>query len=453
MTATNPHQKMDLIRRARPSSAKPRAGHVISLENGVVLSGRSVFYGALLYIGELAGGFWLSVLAQALVVSYVIFILAVRCYGLSLTAFLVSIGAIASISTVSFFVGLLMPDIFAGVTILVTAILFAFWDNLKRNERIILALILAYAVMTHLTHLVVCIAMLGTYFIANVLLGFSYQRFRVGACVAISACVAVGILGELSFNFAVSKTIGVPPLRPPFVMARLIEMGPGYEYLKDNCSKSSLTVCQFLERLPAPAETFLWSNDARAGVFALASPEVKRALGEEQYTFAIRVLMFDPIGVAVNLLRNAVRQLGRFGLMEFYYCDRCVKGIRDELPAEYWSKMRTTVAFRYSWFSRDFAIVDYIFGMLSLMSLALVAVLNYGQGVGRCALLVETCPRLHGWFFAALAVGIGANAVICGNFSTVHDRYQARVIWLIPLAMVLLLAQCVARRRPAKSPS
>jgi hypothetical protein len=420
-----------------------RAGHVISLQDGIVLAGRSFYYGVLLYIGELAGGFWLSVLGQALVVAYVIFILAVRCYGLSLAAFLILIGTLALISTAPFFVGLLMPDIFAGVTILVTAILIAFWGNLKRYERIVLALILTFAVMTHPTHLMVCVVMLGIYVIANALRGFSFQRFRVGAVVVISACVAAGILAELSFNFFVAKVIGVPPIRPPFIMARLIEMGPGYEYLKTHCSDPVFTVCRFLDQLPQRTETFLWSSGASVGVFPLASPETKRALGEEQYAFAIRVLMFDPVGVTVSLLRYGLHQLGTFGLAEFYYCDECATEIRDSLPAEHWSRMQHAVAFHHSWPSRAFTIVDHFFVILSLMLLTAVAAFHFNRGVDRRALQVEACRLLPGWFFVAVAVGIGANALICGGFSVVHDRYQARVIWLLPLVALLLLARFV----------
>lgn len=447
--AASPTSHETRVNKALPPNsiglALPQVKHTNSADSGVVLAGKSVYYGALLYMGELAGGFWLSVFGQALVVAYVIFILAVRCYSLSLAGFLISITTIASISTVSFFVAFLMPDIFAGVTILVTAILIAFWDNLKRFERVFLALILAFAVMAHVTHLLICGAMLGIYIVVNALSRFTYRRFRVGAVATIAACVAVGLLGELAFNLAVYKVFGVPPIRPPFVMARLIDMGPGYEYLKDNCSDASFTVCQFLEQLPLPnTETFLWSHDPGVGIFAPASPEIKRALGEEQYKFAIRVLMFDPIGVTLDLLRNGLRQLGTFGLEEFHYHDHTGTNLRDVLPAEHYSKMQNTILYQYSWPARVFTIVDYFFVTLSLMLIAAVSAIRINRRVGeRFWIQLDACRLLPAWFFATVAVGIVVNALICGDFSEIHDRYQARVIWLIPLTAVLLLVRCV----------
>src|SRR4051794_16747501 len=50
-------------------------------------------------------------------------------------------------------------------------------------------------------------------------------------------------------------------------------------------------------------------------------------------------------------------------------------------------------------------------------------------------------------FFTALGIGIISNALICGSFSSIHDRYQARVIWLIPLAATLVLARILRPKR------
>lgn len=421
-----------------------RGHHSNSLRNGLIVAGRSAYYGALLYIGELAGGFWLSVFSQALIVAYVTFILALRCYGLSFRVFLITIVALAAVSTAPFFVSFLMPDIFAGVAILIVAILISFWENLKHFERIIMALTLTFALITHLTHLMVCIAMLGIYVVAKLSRGFSYKLFRSGAVVTIAACIAIAILGDLCFDFVVHKVVGFSPVRPPFVMARLIEIGPGYQYLKANCGNAAFTVCRFLKQMPRPADSFLWNQDAAVGVFTPADPETKRALGDEQYAFAIRVLMFDPIGVSVGLLRSGLRQMGTFGLEEFHYCDQCFIALRDNLPAEYSEKMQNTIALRYSWPWQVFTIIDYIFVILSLIVLAVAAVIHFNREVGRYFVIqLEACRLLPVWFFAAVALGIASNALICGAFSAVHDRYQARVIWLVPLAAIMLLVRCM----------
>jgi len=52
------------------------------------------------------------------------------------------------------------------------------------------------------------------------------------------------------------------------------------------------------------------------------------------------------------------------------------------------------------------------------------------------------CKAIFFW----IAVGVLLNAAICGGISANESRYQARVIWLIPLAALLVEASAWFRR-------
>jgi hypothetical protein len=43
--------------------------------------------------------------------------------------------------------------------------------------------------------------------------------------------------------------------------------------------------------------------------------------------------------------------------------------------------------------------------------------------------------------FFWITAGIVLNATICGGISAIESRYQARVVWLIPLVALLMEAQ------------
>ena len=70
--------------------------------------------------------------------------------------------------------------------------------------------------------------------------------------------------------------------------------------------------------------------------------------------------------------------------------------------------------------------------------------------------LLSSAPTLLTWWRArggrqsglvlCVLVGIGANAVATGALSGPHDRYQARIAWLLPL--VALLAATGRQDRP-----
>ncbi len=53
-----------------------------------------------------------------------------------------------------------------------------------------------------------------------------------------------------------------------------------------------------------------------------------------------------------------------------------------------------------------------------------------------------------GLLAATATAALLANAVVCGVLSNPHDRYGARLVWIAPLVVTLLLCRLYARARP-----
>ena len=51
-----------------------------------------------------------------------------------------------------------------------------------------------------------------------------------------------------------------------------------------------------------------------------------------------------------------------------------------------------------------------------------------------------------GMLAATATAALLANAFVCGVLSNPHDRYGARLIWIAPLVVTLLLCRLYARR-------
>jgi hypothetical protein len=239
-------------------------------------------------------------------------------------------------------------------------------------------------------------------------------------------------LGELAFNLVVSSALGHSPVRPPFLTARLIDMGPGYQFLKSDCEKQQFVVCKFRDSLPQMTDAFMWSQVPGEGVFSLSDTDTKRKLGDEQYRFLLSVVKFDPVGVFTSYVRGGLTQLVTFGLDEFRFCADC--DYEGKLPEKYLSKMREAVAFRYH------QLVDFseVAQLAVVIGCALyLMVLGALWAAGRRSVTTSSSIDL---FYYAVVIGILANALVCGSFSTLHDRYQARVIWLVPLLAFLAFA-------------
>jgi len=215
-------------------------------------------------------------------------------------------------------------------------------------------------------------------------------------------------------------------------MARTIEDGPGERYLRATCPGNGFKVCLYLDRLPITADAFLWGAEPK-GVFATASPEVRRQLSNEQTRFVIAVVAYDLLGQLSASLKNIGSQLTMIGLREFEYDDE----LAVKIPNEHLRRMRESAASRG-------AMPLAVFSMLNLAAvLASIAVIA-------CAIAWPAyrarVPRSVAELSMWLAVAILINAAICGALSGPHDRYSTRVVWLIPTIASLIGAALLERK-------
>ena len=105
-------------------------------------------------------------------------------------------------------------------------------------------------------------------------------KTAVAPVAVLFAIFFVGLLGEAVFSYATKIIVGVYPVRPPFLMARLIDDGPGARFLQQNCVAKPYTVCRYKDRLPTTAGYFLWSPDLSKGVYNEVDLTTRTALSD-----------------------------------------------------------------------------------------------------------------------------------------------------------------------------
>ncbi len=132
---------------AHEAGAAPVSGH--GYDDKEVLGGRSIYYGVLADLGARTGGFWLTVLVQALALAWLVEIV-LRGLGIaSLRAYAAVMALLALASPAAFFVCFLMPDIWAGVSIGALAALFALRSRLGRLDVAVLGAMTVFAALAH----------------------------------------------------------------------------------------------------------------------------------------------------------------------------------------------------------------------------------------------------------------------------------------------------------------
>ena len=425
-----------LARRSTVSSAS--AGWSDLHPTRTVLSGRSIYYGVLLFTLLELFGKWGPVFFQSAISLSIVLIVAraalpVEVHRGRAPSILVLI--VAVFTPLPFFVSYLMPDLFTGLLIISLISLGLFWDQLTIGGRVLLIAVASASVVFHTTH--VLIAVFGGTVLALARLT-QPTSVNCRALAIAPALVVLAVFAQFIYNTEVQRAIGVRPISPPFLSARILDDGPGLPFLRATCPASGYAACKFISRLPLDSDQFLWSETRGEGVFGVASPVEKQQLSEQDKRLFLAVLRAHPLEVLTVSVRAAAQQLVYIDYSDFNLSETQRKNEDGTLPA--WAR---------SWDEQTLAYQG-IMPLRASRFAAVVAILGAFVMLFIVARHRSFDPK--GLVFTTIIFAMVLfNAAICGAFSKPHQRYQMRVIWLVPLAACLAAGPfCIRTRNEAR---
>jgi hypothetical protein len=335
-------------------------------------------------------------------------------------------------------VAYVMPDIFAPVIILVTALVLVYWKKLQPGDRLFLFGACVFAAAVHPSHLLLTAMAIGLGVVAQFFMARGQRKWRELAFLVAIFASASALL--LAFNLATTRLTGAKPMMLPHITAHLVEMGPGMDYIDANCPQAGFAVCKYKQRLPVGWVDFMFSVEPDKGIFELADRETKRALSDEQVAFAFAVFRHAPLQVIGGAARDVVLQLQRFSLDNMEVTPKARANFSSSFPPDVWAGIRG------SRIAQGDGFLDLMSRFNLIAVLGSLAVLGAALAGGRQRW--QANPGLT-WFCVLLVTGVVVNAVVCGALASPDPRFQTRVIWLIPLAALLLIAEIVRARRLA----
>lgn len=404
-----------------------------------VLLGRSIYYGLGIYPFVTLMGDIGVVLFHAMLVVICFYLAFVGLGGLrkAATAWLFgSVILLSVVTPVAYSTSLLMPDILAGCASILGIVAIVGWRRLLTIERIALACVLVFSALSHSSHILLLFVLLAAILPAS--------RFFVGeykhAAVLLIFAILSGFAGDALFSAAISHQLGDRPIRPPFLTARLIDAGPGLTMLDSLCGSKKFEACRFRERMPNDSDTLLWSKDKRDGVFAAESHAVQRRLSKEDFAFAVASLKHDPIGTISVTAFASLRQLTMVKMDTFNA--PLGEGSSDAfagLPRPVQERISDS---RYVYRSMPVAMVEALTPISILIAasyLIIIAIRKRSKAdkVGHNFMLAASLAILL----------VIANATITGALSKPHNRYNIRIVWIIPLFALVIPSVRYSRRR------
>ncbi len=378
---------------------------------------------------------WPIVALQCLLVAWVVW-LVVRSISPrhAVKHYLILVLVLSLLTSVSWYSAFIMPDILGPVLYLCIYLLVFARQTLSRAERLTLYAIAWWGVTAHATHLLLAagLCVLLVLFAAFERKGFLGRMRAVGEVAAIVALAAAAQLALHGYLYGEPSLNGE---RLPYLTARIVADGPGRWYLQKHCPQVQWAICNHLGELTGDPDEFLWGSD---GARESSSDEERERMANEEMPFVLATLRAYPREQLLKSAANFREQLLTFGLYGFDPSPWILAGFDHVLPRARPSYVRSRQAH----------------GALPLGLLTDIQWWAIVASLGAIALAIPLLwrrhsPRLAGFSVVIVSVVV-ANAFVTGVLSVVNDRYQCRVIWLVPLLAGLFVLDWLNQRETAK---
>ena len=384
---------------------------------------KPVVYGPLLHAVHWRLTLWPAAAAQALLLSWLLWLTGRMLRGRAdAGAHLLLVAALSAGTAAPWFASLLMPDALAPALVLAVALLG--WGDPRPCERAGLLLVTVSAAAAHLAHL----PLLGALLLA-LAVSRRWRELRDGGAALLAALALLA-----ATNAAFQGQAAISPHGSVFALARLVADGPAARTVKARCPEAGWHLCRWAERLPTDSDGFLWSSDGP--VWAPrpdgALPGGPISLAPEAEAILRETLAREPWGVLRAAAANTVRQLLAARTGDTLGPDHLAESVARQLalafPAAEGERFAASLQFRGA---LPAVAAPFLWPHLPVLLASAIAL---PLAVRRA--LLGGGARLLGFLLCAV-VGVLANAAVTGALSGPHDRYGARVAWVLPLAGLL----------------
>lgn len=390
---------------------------------------RPITYGIFLRLFSFNGlSLWLVVFFQALALSYLIYQVLKLIVGEKnyLKYGLIIIVCLSLLTSLSWTVSQLMPDIFTAIGLLsLTLILYG---KYRKGTFIGLHFLYFLSVAMHMSHVllfglvIILLFLFRKYFLPK-----KYHPRRI---LRTSVLLLLTIATVVTMGSAISKSKHV------FFMGAMVEHGIAQTYLEEHCEKENFKLCSYKDSFPERAYQFVWDEDSpfyKVGGWKGTKTEFNEIIygsfGQPKYIWIhIR-----------ESLKATVQQLTLFGigdgngsfLEETLLYKRVKKYYPHEVEQYANSKQNQSQLNHLDFMNTLFAIV------LVVSLLLLITLLIWYRHF-----LNLNLKLISSLFFVLIIL----NAWDCGTFANAIDRLGSKVIWLIPFLAISYLF-CVIQNR------
>lgn len=399
---------------------------------------RPIGYGIFIRLTSWEVTLWSTVLIQGIITSLLIYhsmIAVIKADRFKRIHHLIAIVFLSLFTSLGWFVGQLMPDIFSGFLVL------AFYNVVygKNNllSYILYAILTGIIIFSHLSNIPLLMCLIIITGIISLFTKSRILKIHTLRRLAFLALVfGVSLLSLAIYNYRHFSRLSLSPSGAVFFFARLIDTGVVDTYLKEDCISSTHRICAYKDSIPPASQAFLWHTD---GIFYKMGGWQNYYEEAGQINKAILTSPKYYKTLLWHFARATALQLVSFNVGgDFYnFTDGSWRSVYDK-SIENFSRDEMRISFLNTRQSREmlkFSTLNYVYNTFIIISLILIIVY-----FSRLRILSDYNIK----FIICIIFGVVCNAAICANLSNVLNRYQSRVIWLLPLAALVIVFDIVS---------
>lgn len=395
---------------------------------------RPPYYSLLIFFIHLNLSLWPVIAMQSLAIATALRVLVYSMIpGARGLHYFIVTGALTALTSVAWHGGQIMPDAFTGLLTIVVFVIAWAWKDQGQPARVALVLSAFGITLLHYTHLPLACGLFAVAAFARLKQGAGWHEARriavIGAAISVAGCSAF-----VAYSLAVVHRPVLSPDGSIILAARVLADGPGRAWLAASCPKSGNAFCKYRDQIPDDSAAFLWGGEAGPlhEVLLDVGPEQTRRAAAQIVTGAISTHPGEELADAFG---NSASQLVHFGTLDTDCPEHCGEtdgvsfAIKRYFPREYQQ-------FRHSLQITGRLPVRIIRGVdRAVVIVASIIALALWVVAGRHG------DRLTAGFLLLVATTLMLNAALCGALSAPNDRYQSRVVWLLPLGALLGLSR------------
>ncbi len=396
---------------------------------------RPVPYGLFIRFFSFRFSLWLVVFFQNFITSFIIYevMKTIRIQRERFAfVYLVIITILTMFTGIGWYSNQIMPDFFAPLMIMSVFVLL--WKkNIMNVPGLFIALLLIFALVSHFSHM-----MIGTVImIVLIILRFSWKKYfgifslkRFGVVTALVLSSWVVLPG---FNYIVEKKFILSKSSHVFLMAHLVDTGILEKFLKDKCDDeeyNNLKLCKYKDQLPTDLSQFIWKDSILIKTGGWED-------SKEEYNKIIFGTLKDPEFLLLNIWKSTI-----YGFVELTQNDigaglspyRKGSAPWGQVSWRFPTELNNYLNSRQNSYNGMNLKVDLINKIQSLFLILSVLFLIYLFTIPSFTYLDPVSVS----FLLFIILGIIVNAFVTGGLNSPYSRFEARVVWMLPLAIMLI---------------